>query len=120
MFYKISNIASREFIEDKFNVTFEFPNLYKPKKTIEGLREATVAILTNKEPRLVKYAIWGILPEDFEDSWSAFQEIFNTLNVYIKDLKNGNSLYKNTLEERRCVILATGFYTTILNNGTLK
>lgn len=120
MFYKISNIANKETIEKKFKVKFEFPNLYKPQEIIEGLKEATVSIITLVEPKQVQYAIWGLLPENFEDNWSVFQDIFNTLNVEIDALDSNNDLYRDALENRRCIIIATGFFTTILRNGSVQ
>ncbi|HUH26986.1 SOS response-associated peptidase family protein [Gelidibacter sp.] len=120
MFYKISNIATRESIEEKFQVNFEFPNLYKSKGVIDGLKESTVSVITISDPKKATYAIWGLLPENFEDNWSVFQDVFNTLNVNIETLKNGNGLYSNLLQNRRCVVLATGFFTTWLTNGTIE
>ena len=120
MFYKISNIATRESIEEKFHVNFEFPNLYKAQNVIDGLKESTVSVITIADPKKATFAIWGLLPENFEDNWSVFQDVFNTLNVNIETLKNGNGLYSNLLQNRRCVILATGFFTTWLTNGTVE
>ncbi|MBJ7880840.1 SOS response-associated peptidase family protein [Gelidibacter salicanalis] len=120
MFYKISNIANKDAIERKFHVTFQFPNLYKPLKLIEGLKESTVAIITATEPEKVTYAIWGLLPENFEDNWSVFQDVLNTLNVRIETLQHGSEVYTNALKQRRCVIIATGFYTTLLNKGSVE
>lgn len=120
MFYKISNIATRESIEEKFHVNFEFPNLYKAQNVIDGLKESTVSVITISDPKKATFAIWGLLPENFEDNWSVFQDVFNTLNVNIETLKNGNGLYSNLLQNRRCVILATGFFTTWLTNGTVE
>ena len=120
MFYKISNIASRESIEEKFHAHFEFPNLYKSQQVIEGLRESTISVINISDPKKITYAIWGLLPENFEDNWSVFQDVFNTLNVNIETLKNANGLYSNLLQNRRCVIIATGFFTTWLTNGTVE
>ncbi|RXJ44397.1 SOS response-associated peptidase family protein [Gelidibacter gilvus] len=120
MFYKISNIANRESIEEKFRVNFEFPNLYKPQGVIDGLKESTISVITISDPKKASYAIWGLLPENFEDNWSVFQDVFNTLNVNIETLENGNGLYSNLLQDRRCVIIATGFFTTWLTNGTVE
>ncbi len=120
MFYKISNIANRESIEEKFRVNFEFPNLYKPQGVIDGLKESTISVITISDPKKATYAIWGLLPENFEDNWSVFQDVFNTLNVNIETLENGNGLYSNLLQDRRCVIIATGFFTTWLTNGTVE
>lgn len=120
MFYKISNIANRESIEEKFHVNFEFPNLYKPQGVIDGLKESTISVITISDPKKATYAIWGLLPENFEDNWSVFQDVFNTLNVNIETLENSNGLYSNLLKDRRCVIIATGFFTTWLTNGTVE
>lgn len=120
MFYKISNIANIDAIERKFHVVFQFPNLYKPSRLIEGLKESTVAIITSFEPKKVAYAIWGLLPESFEDNWSVFQNVFNTLNVRVETLQSGGEVYTNALKQRRCVIIATGFYTTFLTEGSVE
>ena len=85
MFYKISNIASRESIENKFDVSFEFPKIYKPQGLIDGLKESTIPVITISDPTKVTYAIWGLLPENFEDNWSVFQDVANTLNVKLVD-----------------------------------
>lgn len=120
MFYKISNIASKELIERKFEITFQFPNIYKPEELIDGLKESTVSIITMTDPNKVTFAIWGLLPEDFEDNWSVFQDVFNTLNVKMETLQNGNEVYSNALKKRRCVVIGTGFYTTLLYNGSIE
>ena len=120
MFYKISNIASRASIENKFQVSFEFPKIYKPQGLIDGLKEATIPVITLTDPTKVTYAIWGLLPENFEDNWSVFQDVVNTLNVKFDTLQSGSGLYHNILKNRRCVIIVTGFFTTMLNNGTVE
>ena len=120
MFYKISNIATKESIEEKFNVNFEFPNLYKPESLINGLKESTISVITIANPEKVLYAIWGLLPENFEDNWSVFQDVVNTLNVKIETLQHSNGLYSDLLHKRRCVIIATGFFTTWLTDGSIE
>ncbi|MGV8815805.1 MAG: SOS response-associated peptidase family protein [Gelidibacter sp.] len=120
MFYKISNTASKGAIENKFHVTFEFPNLYQPQGLIDGLKESTISVITLDNPDKVTYAIWGLLPENFEDNWSIFQDVVNTLNVKFSALQKDNGLYYNLLNKRRCIIIATGFFTTILSEGTVK
>lgn len=120
MFYKISNTASKESVENKFHAIFEFPNLYQPQSMIDGLRESTVSVITNAQPHKITFAIWGLLPENFEDHWSVFQDVVNTLNVKMHVLQNGSGLYANLLKNRRCVIIATGFFTTLLTHGTVE
>lgn len=120
MFYKISNIASREIIEREFGAAFDFPNLYEPQKVIEGLREATICVITLTQPEKITFGIWGLLPEDFEDNWSVFQNVFNTLNVTYHTLINNTGLFRDILPSRRCVIIATGFFTSVLTKGTVE
>lgn len=120
MFYKISNIATKDSIEEKFKVNFEFPNLYKPESLINGLKESTISVITIANPEKVLYAIWGLLPENFEDNWSVFQDVVNTLNVKIETLQHSNGLYSDLLHKRRCVIIATGFFTTWLTDGSIE
>ncbi|MBA6152634.1 SOS response-associated peptidase family protein [Gelidibacter maritimus] len=120
MFYKISNIATKESIEERFHVRFDFPNLYKPQGVIDGMKESTISVITISDPDKAVYAIWGLLPENFEDNWSVFQNVVNTLNVKMETLENNNGLYSNLLQDRRCVIVATGFFTTWITNGTVE
>lgn len=120
MFYKISNIASKKSIENNFQATFEFPKLYEPQEIIDGLKESTVSVITCADTHKITFAIWGLLPENFEDHWSVFQDVVNTLNVKIDVLQTGRGLYNNLLENRRCIIIATGFFTTLLTNGTVE
>lgn len=120
MFYKISNVASKESIENKFHVSFEFPKIYQPQGLIDGLKESTISVITLSDPHKVTYAIWGLLPENFEDNWSVFQDVVNTLNVKFDTLQSENGLYNNLLKSRRCVIIATGFFTTMLTKGTVE
>lgn len=120
MFYKISNTASRISIEEKFHISFEFPNLYKPQYLIDGLKESTITVITSSHPKTAVYAIWGLLPESFEDNWSVFQDVVNTLNVKLETLENSKGFYSDLLQNRRCIIIATGFFTTWLANGTIE
>lgn len=120
MFYKISNIAQKEVIENKFNAIFDFPNLFESESIIEGLNEATICLITMANPDKITFGIWGLLPEDFEDNWSVFQNVYNTLNVKYETLKNNEGLFTDILKDRRCIIISTGFFTSLLSRGTIE
>ena len=119
MFYKLSNTASREEIEQELNVKFEFPNLYKPVSVINGLEESTLSIITNENPKKVSYAIWGLLPESLEENWEVFQKLTNTLNINIELQGVSENLFSDALNKRRCLIVTTGFFTTALHEGKM-
>ncbi len=118
MYYKLSNTAKREHIEQQFNVAFKYPNLYKPEIVLNGLSETSIPIITMQEPEEVTLAIWGLLPEYFEEDWEVFQDVSNTLNISERDL-GSDSWCHSAFEHRRCVILVTGFFTTYLRNGII-
>ena len=119
MFYKLSNTAQLKEIESEFNISFEFPKLYKPSTVINGLQESIVPIITMEHPEQVHFGIWGLLPKSLEDNWEIFQNLTNTLNINIEHLDVNNPLYSEALEKRRCLVITTGFFTSALFKGKM-
>ena len=79
MFYKLRNTASLKQIEQEFNMPFAYPKLYRPIKVLNGFKEVSVPIITMEKPKVIDFSIWGLLPTNFEENWSVFQNISNTL-----------------------------------------
>lgn len=119
MFYKLSNTAQQKEIEKEFDVTFEFPNLYKPSAVINGLEESILSMITMDKPKNVNFGIWGLLPTELEDNWKVYQNLTNTLNLNIEELDLENPLYSEALDQRRCIIIITGFFTSAMHNGIM-
>lgn len=119
MNYKLSNIASRTTIEDFTKIKFKHPYLYVPKLKIDGLKEQNVSIITMDNPIEINYGIWGILPQNFEGSWKNFQKLKRTLHTRVEDIFN-NVLFTKSLKNRRCLVLATGFYAHKLETNTVQ
>ncbi|MEZ4803413.1 MAG: SOS response-associated peptidase family protein [Gelidibacter sp.] len=119
MFYKLSNTADRKDIEKEFNVSFEFPRLYKTSPVINGLEEVTLPIITMEHPNQVSYSIWGLLPQSLEDNWKVFQNLTNTLNINVEHLDFKDALYSEAMDKRRCLIITTGFFTSALYKGKM-
>ena len=119
MFYKLSNTAKLSDFEHEFGLQFEYPNVYKPEYIINGLRESNIPVITMNDPKKIRYAIWGLLPSSFEDNWRVYQDLTNTLNVDLKNLDQYNSIYAEALNERRCLVVVTGFFTSALYNGKM-
>lgn len=119
MFYKLSNTAQRKEIEKEFNALFEFPKLYKPATVINGLEESTVSVITMEDQRKVCYGIWGLLPTTLEDNWKVFQNLTNTLNINVEHLDFKDDLYAEAMDQRRCLIITTGFFTSALYKGKM-
>lgn len=118
MYYRLSNIAEREMLEKHFALPFKYPNLYKPRPVINGLKEETLSIITCEDPRAISLGIWGILPQRFQEDWQYFQSFTNTLHVN-ESILDSESWCKNALKHRRCLILVTGFFTACLREGVI-
>ncbi|MDY7393938.1 SOS response-associated peptidase family protein [Aureibaculum sp. 2210JD6-5] len=117
MFYKISNIANKKIIEEELEIRYKFPEIYKQESVINGLKESNLSVVTQENPDQISYAIWGLLPEEFDDNWSVFQDVTNTLNTDLEQVEDRNELYTKSLAHKRCLIIATGFFTSYLFNG---
>ncbi|MGC1630653.1 MAG: SOS response-associated peptidase family protein [Gelidibacter sp.] len=118
MLSKISNIASREIIETVLNAEFVYRDVYVPTEVINGLKESSVSLVTNENTSQIQFGIWGILPVGYENGWKAFQSEQNTLSVNIGDLKQQAWLW-DAFENRRCLVISTGYYTSELRNSKL-
>jgi len=119
MISKISNTASLEEIESHLQSKFDYGQLYAPKSIINGMKEATVCLVTNEAPHHIQYGIWGLLPEGYTDSWKSFQAIYNTLEIECESLSPRTWPY-DALKYRRCLILATGFFTGEVVNNSMQ
>jgi len=120
MFYKLSNTCELKTIENEFGTNFRFPNLYKSKVIISGAEESNLPIITSQNPKYIDYAIWGLLPEGYDDDWNRFQNITNTLNTDVDDLSLSEDMYSKSYDERRCLIIINGFFTSRIYNGKLR
>jgi putative SOS response-associated peptidase YedK len=118
MYYKLSNNASRDTLEILLERPFKYPYLHKKRVLINGFEEATIPIVSMQEKDIITPAIWGILPEGYEDDWSVFQNICNTLNVPLESM-DMNLWYAKSLINQRCLIPVTGFFTSYLADGVV-
>lgn len=116
MRYKFSNIAERETLENFAGIPLKYPKLYQPSPVITGTEETIVPIITQENQENIDFGIWGLLPKNYDEDWETFQNVIDTLTVFYHDT-TGNALYGSPNMMKRCVILATGFFTTYLYEG---
>lgn len=119
MLSKISNTATKRDIEEKLNAVFEYEYLYYPHNVINGKKEASVNIVTAEAPHRIQFAIWGILPKHYMGSWKKFQSVHNTLEISCESVPK-NSWLVEPLAKRRCLIIATGFFSDEVTDHELK
>jgi len=105
-------------LEKVYGASFAYPNLYEPRTVIDGKDEETIEIITQNQPHKIIPAIWGMLPSTYEDEWSYFQSISDTLNL-TEDILDNSEIYKDCLASRRCIIPVSGFFIYYLHKGIL-
>ena len=108
MCYHISNTKSARKLEDLFEVKFKDDTVYESNYHLNGFDNRFVYIIPQEEDRLIEPAKWGLLPENFENS-NSFRKRYNTLNAKSETLFTSN-LWKESITNRRCLILADGFF----------
>ncbi|MDO6810444.1 SOS response-associated peptidase family protein [Zobellia galactanivorans] len=116
MYNKLSIRADRERIEQAYGAHFRFPDIYKPRPTVNGLEESTVPIITSRQQKTIITSIWGLLPKKFQGDWAVFQKHVNTLSVPWTSLYS-KPWYAQTEETERCLLIVTGFFTTFVHEG---
>lgn len=119
MINKISNNAARTTIEKEFGRMYKFPNHFRPKITIDGHKEATISIITMDDPETISFGTWGLLPSEYQKEWVGFQEVINTLNISV-ELAQSHLIFKDAFQNRRCLIIVTGFFVHRLEDGHLN
>ncbi len=108
----------REAMEQAFGRPFRYPGIYKPRPLINGLDEATIPVVLRERPEHIEFAIWGLLPERYRDDWYIFQNGLNTLNI-TPGMIDEDGWIHNSLMQRRCLILVSGFFVMHLYEGEL-
>ncbi|MHA7056986.1 SOS response-associated peptidase [Aquimarina sp. M1] len=114
MFYKLSSDIKLDFLEEEFGVPFKYPKLYEQTPIINGFNEESLSVITSNDPDQVSYAIWGMLPEGYEDTWESFQDSKNTLNTDIS-----TAGFEKVKHYKRCLILVSGLFILRVHNGEL-
>lgn len=118
MIYKLSNVVERGRIEKDLGLLIKYPNLYAPQLVVNGFEETNLSIITAENSQTLDLAIWGLMPANYKEDWSTFQSVSNTLNVNPDQLKN-ISWMRNTMKERRCLILVSGFFCYYLRRNKI-
>ncbi len=119
MYYQLSNTAGRHSIEKELGLPFKYPNLHEPQPVVNGLEESILPVVTMGNSREINFAIWGILPENYKEDWAVFQNAYNTLTIEKDNCMKEGQWYSGAFRQRRCLVIASGFFTYYLNRGDL-
>ena len=108
MCYHLSNTKKAPELEDRFEARFEDVFSYESHFHLNGFDKKPVYMIPQDEDHLIEPANWGLLPENLENV-DDFKRKFNTLNAKCESLFTSN-LWKEPIKQRRCLILADGFF----------
>ena len=109
MKYKISNIATRETLEEYVGLPLKYPKIYESNPIITGFEETIVPVITSNNSEEIEFGIWGLLPDNYDEDWEVFQTIIDTLTIESDNLTT-NALLKESLDLKRCAVVVTGFF----------
>lgn len=111
---------SKEEIENKlkrqFNATFDDSAKFAPYYHLNGFSHGNLQIIKMDDPKNICAASWGIVPDWAKNDPGNFRKKSNTLNARFESIFEKSS-FKKSASEKRCLILADGFYEPHHENG---
>ncbi|MGO4911098.1 SOS response-associated peptidase [Leeuwenhoekiella sp. W20_SRS_FM14] len=103
-------------IEEVLDKTFEIPLEYQPYYHLNGFSHGNLQIIKMDEKEKIYPAMWGLIPAYGLNNIPEFQKKYNTLNARSESIFKSNT-FKHSLLEKRCLILADGFFEPHHING---
>ena len=104
-------IAKAEEIEKRFNV--EVPDTYTARYNAAPTQ--VLPVITNQSPEGLSFFHWGLIP-----SWAKNKSISSKLINARSETIAEKASFKNALKNRRCLVLADGFYEWKKSNKKSK
>ncbi len=115
MCFHLSNTKKPMELEDRFDSRFEDISIFEPSYHLNGFDYGTVYIIKQDDEDIIEPSIWGMLPEYYSDE-KEFRKKFNTLNARSEKALH-SKMFSEPIIERRCLILADGFFESKEVNG---
>lgn len=109
MCYAVSLRKEEQVVEQRFNAEMAIPLLYEPYHYQSGFKHQNLFIITQQYPHLIYPAMWGLVPSFVKGDVTEFLKTTNTLNARSESVYEKAS-YKKSIVDKRCIILADGFF----------
>jgi len=111
MCYGKSLTIEEKRLEREMRRPMKIKDLYEPYYHINGFDFPMVYIVTQEEPDVISPARWALLPNNEEGDLMELRKKngHNTLNARVENLFTSN-LWREPTLQRRCLVLATGFF----------
>lgn len=120
MCYSTALRKKREQIEQRLlsQIPAKFPDStgYEPYFHLNGFTHGNLQIITMDRPEVITTAQWGLIPDWAAHNPEGFRKKSNTLNARAESIFEKAS-YKDSVAEKRCLILADGFFEPHHENG---
>ncbi len=109
MCYDVAYLTKKiEYYEKRFNASYgDIP--FAPMYHSNGFDHMDLPVVTNVNPDQIQMLTWGLIPEWVRDTEKAHKIQNNTLNARDDTLFEKPS-FKKAAQDRRCLVLADGFY----------
>ena len=108
MCYETALTKMKRQVQAYFHKDFADPEEYRPYYHRSGFTHPNLQIVTMEEPDTIHPSRWGYIPSWGMGDVAAFQKKYNTLNIKSETLFKG--LSKEAAHDKRCLILADGFF----------
>ena len=118
MCHAVSLRKSEKEIEEHFHATQRVHFLYEPYFYQSGYEHTNLFIIPQSRPEEIHPAMWGLVPEFALYNIDEFYRNNLTLNARTDTIFD-SSVYKASIKQRRCLIIADGFYKSRFKNETM-
>lgn len=105
-----------EKLKESFNAEFEVSGEYHPYYHLNGFTHGNLQIIKMNDTKNIVPASWGLIPHWAMNDPQGFRKKSNTLNARSESIFEKAS-FKESANDKRCLILADGFFEPHHENG---
>ena len=106
-------------IERRYNSKFKIDFEYEPYYHRSAFGYPNLYIIKQDEPDGIYPSTWGFVPEYAMKNVDGFRKKYNTYNAKSENILSSNT-FKNSAREKRCLIIADGFFEPHhINKGSM-
>jgi len=116
MCYNISLVKDVDRLEIRFAAQFADRGLCTPMHHVSAFSFPQWPVITNDAPDLIQFFQWGLIPSWIADKTAANQIKVRTLNARSETI-TAKPAYRISIRNKRCLVLADGFYEWHLQNN---
>jgi putative SOS response-associated peptidase YedK len=109
MCYETSLTKKLAAIEKTTGAIMQYPEVYEPWYHLSGFTHPNMFCIPMDRPSAILPMEWGLVAPWGEEDIIKFRSKYDTLNAKAETLLTSN-MYKEPARERRCLILADGFF----------